>query len=106
MIKNYEHTQVGYLIIVVMMQLNGTRWALCSTGAAALTPGGVDPRCTAQLADSTQIVTHFRNAEGAGSDTCEASSAFRAVNFSDHAAQVEDRAAENGQRSASTSKRM
>jgi len=41
------------LVIVVMMQLYGTCRALCSTGAAALTPGGVDPRCTAQFADST-----------------------------------------------------
>jgi len=94
------------LVIVVMMQLNGTCRALCRAGAAALTPGGVDPRCAAQFADSTQIVSHFWNAEGAGSYASEASSAFRVVNFGDHAAQVEDRTAENGQRSASTSKRM
>ncbi len=94
------------LVIVVVMQLNGTCRALCSTGAATLTPGGVDPRCTAQFADSTQIVSHFWNAEGAGSDASKASGAFRIVDFGDHAAQVEDRTAEKGHRSASTSKRM
>ena len=81
------------LVIVVMMQLNGARWALCSTSTAALTPGGVDPRCAAQFADSTKIVSHFWNAEGAGSDASEASGAFRVVDFGDHAAQVEDRTA-------------
>jgi hypothetical protein len=94
------------LVIVVMMQLNGARRALCSTGAAALTPGGVDPRCAAQFAYATQIVAHFWNAEGAGADTSEASGAFCTVNFGDHSAQLEDRTAENGQRSAGTSKRM
>ncbi len=91
------------LVIVVMMQLIGTRWAFCSTGAAALTPGGVDPRCAAQFANSIQIVSHFWNAEGAGSDTSEATGAFRVVDFGDYTAKVEDRPAENCQRSASTS---
>ena len=90
-----------YLLIPVMLQLDGVCWALGGACSAAMAAGRIDPSCSAQVANAIAVVAYFGDVKGAGADACQAACTAFGIDLCHYAAELDARSAEKSLRSSS-----